>query len=160
MVKPYFRAAAAWYEAIGIGVTGGEVSRAVQGALEGLELTLNPGHYIHLDEWVHTPFYPGSDIALRSGMMIQCDMIPHAHPRYHTANIEDTIALADETLRDELAGKYPGLWKRIEVRRAFMTRQLGIELRPEVLPFSNMAAALQPFALNPSFAMKATAGRV
>lgn len=160
MVKPYFRAAAAWYEAVGIGFTGGEVCRAVQDALKGLELTLNPGHYIHLDEWVHTPFYPASDIALRSGMLIQCDMIPHAHPKYHTANIEDTIALADEALRNELARKYPGLWKRVEARREFMTEQLGIELNAEVLAFSNMAAAFQPFALSPSLAMRVSVGRV
>jgi Xaa-Pro aminopeptidase len=153
MVAPYFKAAVAWYEAIGIGVTGGEVKAAVDAAIGGVELTLNPGHYIHLDEWVHTPFYEGSEIPLRSGMLIQCDMIPQWHPHYHTANIEDTIALADEALRKEIHASYPGMWKRVLSRREFMQNALGISLSPEVLPFSNMAAALQPFVLNPSLAM-------
>jgi len=34
---------------------------------------------------------------------------------------------------------------------------LGIRLKPEVLPFSNMPALLQPFALNPNLAMVAAA---
>jgi len=153
MVKPYFRAAVAWYEAIGVGVTGGEVCSAVTAALGGLKLTLNPGHYVHLDEWVHTPFFPGSSIPLRSGMMLQSDMIPFWHPQYHTSNIEDTIALADAPLRQQIETAHPGTWRRISARRDFVQQVLGIRLRPEVLPFSNLQCVLQPFALSPGRAM-------
>ena len=152
-VAPYFRAAVAWYETIGIGATGGSVCSAVSDAIGDLKLTLNPGHYIHLDEWVHTPFFPGSPIELASGMLLQCDMIPHWHPEYHTSNIEDTIALADEPLRQELATRHPGVWQRISRRREFVQNQIGIRLKPEVLPFSNLACTLQPFALEPGKAM-------
>ena len=37
---------------------------------------LNPGHQIHLDEWVNSPISPGSTIELRSGMALQVDIIP------------------------------------------------------------------------------------
>jgi hypothetical protein len=36
-----------------------------------------------------------------------------------------------------------------------MTDALGIRLKPEVLPFSNIPAFLPPFLLNPRMAMKA-----
>ena len=39
--------------------------------------------------------------------------------------------------------------QRIEGRRAFMGDVLGIRLKPEVLPLSNLAAALPPFLLSP-----------
>ena len=38
-------------------------------------------------------------------------------------------------------------------RRDFMARQLGIELHPDVLPFSNIPAHLPPFLLRPGRAM-------
>ena len=82
-------------------------------------------------------------------MLVQCDMIPVCEPQYHTTNAEDTIALADEELRNQIAIKYPGVWARIRARRAFMADVLGIHLKPEVLPFSNTAAMLQPFGLSP-----------
>ena len=57
---------------------------------------LNPGHQIHLDEWVNSPVWPGSPIELRSGMALQVDIIPATGTSYFTTNIEDGIALADE----------------------------------------------------------------
>jgi len=155
MAAPYFRGAVAWYETVGIGVTGGDVCSAVSDAIGGLKLTLNPGHCIHLDEWVSTPFFPGSRIPLASGMLIQCDMIPYWHPRYHTSNIEDTIALAEDALRQELATRHPGVWQRVSRRREFIENAIGIRLKPEVLPFSNLACILQPFALDAGSAMVA-----
>ncbi|MFN8457986.1 MAG: hypothetical protein U0401_25600 [Anaerolineae bacterium] len=157
LVKPYFAAAVAWYEAVGIGVSGGELQAVVEEALAGQDfgLALNPGHLIHLDEWVDSPVYPGSEIRLRSGTFIQCDIIPVIDPKYHTTNVEDTIALADASLREQLAAAYPDMWQRIQARRAFMQEVLGIKLKPEVLPFSNTAAILQPFILNHNLAMVA-----
>lgn len=42
----------------------------------------------------------------------------------------------------------------IERRRAFMRNALGINLKPEVLPFSNVPAYLPPFWLSPQRAMR------
>jgi hypothetical protein len=60
---------------------------------------LNPGHFIHLDEWPGSPVYAGSDVALTSGMTLQLDIIPATGTVYHTTNIEDGIALAGEPTR-------------------------------------------------------------
>lgn len=155
LVKPYFAAAVDWYEHVGIGVSGNQLQSVVDDALAGHEIhtPLNPGHLIHLEEWVHSPVYPGSDVQLRSGMLIQCDIIPEVESKYHTTNVEDTIALANQSLREQLASAYPEMWRRIQARRAFMQEVIGIQIKPEVLPFSNMASALIPFALSPNMAM-------
>ena len=63
------------------------------------------------------------------------------------------IALADETLRASFAAAYPEAWARIGARRRFMADALGIDLHPDVLPLSNMAAALPPFLLRPELVM-------
>ncbi len=116
-------------------------------------MKLNPGHQIHLDEWVNSPIFEGSPVELRSGMALQVDVIPATGSEYFTTNIEDGIALADETLRDELSSKFPEAWRRIAARREFMENVLGIHLAPEVLPFSNIPAYLPPFLLSPKRVM-------
>ena len=45
------------------------------------------------------------------------------------------------------------MWGRVEKRRAFMEGTLGIALKPEVLPFSNIAGWLPPYWLSPELAM-------
>jgi hypothetical protein len=148
---PYFRAVAKWYSHIGIGVTGGELYDIIHDEIGDpfFGVHLNPGHYIHLDEWVSSPVFMGSDIRLKSGMAIQADVIPATGSAYHTSNIEDGIALADEALRFEMAEKYPETWARIQARRKFMEDEIGIRLKPEVLPFSNIPAYLPPYMLSP-----------
>lgn len=155
LVAPYFVSAVAWYEAIGIGVTGGEVYSSVMAHVGDpfFGIGLNPGHYIHLDEWVHSPMKKNSTIKLRSGMALQCDIIPATGTDYFMSNIEDGIALADHALRGALERSYPETWARISSRRDFMINVLGIKLKPEVLPLSNMAAWLPPFWLSPHMAM-------
>ena len=86
-------------------------------------------------------------------MTLQCDIIPATGTAYFTTNIEDGLALADESLRAEFAATYPQAWARIEARRTFMIDTLGIELHPDVLPFSNLAGHLPPFLLRPDQAM-------
>jgi hypothetical protein len=86
-------------------------------------------------------------------MAFQVDIIPATGTAYFTTNIEDGIALADEDLRGELATGYPAAWARIQARRAFMRDALGINLHPDVLPFSNIPAYLPPFLLRPDRAM-------
>ena len=155
LVAPYFGAIAEWYGALGVGVRGGQLYEVIERHLGDpfFGIFLNPGHQIHYDEWVNSPISKGSEVALRSGMAFQVDVIPATGTEYFTTNIEDGIALADEPLREAFADKYPEAWERIQKRRAFMSDRLGIALKPEVLPFSNIPAYLPPFLLNTSRAM-------
>ena len=148
---PYFRAIVKWYEHIGIGVAGGELYNIIHKEIGDpfFGVGLNPGHYIHLDEWVHSPIFKGSTIKLKSGMALQVDVIPATGSDYHTINIEDGIILADQLLRTELEQKFPEAWKRIQARRKFMRDVIGIELKQEVLPLSNIPAYLPPYMLSP-----------
>jgi Xaa-Pro aminopeptidase len=129
LVAPYFACAAEWYETIGIGVTGGGLSEVARRHLGDpfYGVHLNPGHLIHLDEWPSSPVYEGSGIVPQSGMALQLDIIPATGSVYHTTNIEDGVALADV---------------------------LGITLRLEVLPLSNLAGYLPPFWLAPQLVMR------
>ncbi|HVU43999.1 MAG TPA: hypothetical protein VHD86_23355, partial [Xanthobacteraceae bacterium] len=140
---------------IGIGVTGGEIDAIVRRRIGDpfFGLFLPPGHIIHLDEWPNTPVYPGSTERFASGQAIQMDIIPATGSAYFTSNMEDGIALLDAAGRLQLAERYPATWARIAARRAFMTDVLGIALKPEVMPFGNIPAFLQPFMLAPGRAM-------
>jgi hypothetical protein len=155
LVAPYFAAIAEWYGALRVGQTGGVLHDIIARRLGDpfFGILLNPGHQISLDEWVNSPVTAGSTTELRSGMYLQVDVIPATGTAYFTTNIEDGVALGDESLRRELASRHPPTWRRIQARRDFMTRQLGIELHPDVLPFSNLAAWLPPFLLDPGRAM-------
>jgi hypothetical protein len=149
LVGPYFEAVAEWYGALHVGQKGGALQEIVDRRLGDpfFGIFLNPGHQIHLEEWVNSPVGPGSDIELASGMAMQVDIIPATGTDYFTTNIEDGIALADEKLREEMSDRYPEAWGRITARREFMRDSLGIDLHPDVLPFSNIPAYLPPFLL-------------
>ena len=151
LVAPYFRAVVAWYETIGIGVPGRALYDAVHAIIGDpfFGVKLNPGHLIHIDEWMHSPVKRGSETKFRSGMAVQMDIIPATGAKYFSSNLEDGVALADEPLRAAFAQLYPEAWRRIEGRRKFMIETLGIALKPEVLPFSNIPAYLPPFILSP-----------
>ena len=155
LVGPYFAAVAEWYGALRIGQTGGELHAIIERHLGDpfFGIFLNPGHQIGLDEWVNSPIRPGSAIELRSGMAFQVDIIPATGTPYFTTNIEDGVALADTPLRASFAERYPDAWGRIQARRDFMANALGIDLHPDVLPFSNIPAYLAPFLLRPNRAM-------
>ncbi|MGZ6315123.1 MAG: aminopeptidase P family N-terminal domain-containing protein, partial [Candidatus Limnocylindrales bacterium] len=155
LVGPYFEAVAEWYSALRVGQTGGALHEIVDRRLGDpfFGIFLNPGHQLHLDEWVNSPISPGSTVELRSGMVFQVDIIPATGTEYFTTNIEDGVALADASLRASFAAAYPAAWDRIQARRRFMADALGIELHPDVLPFSNLPAFLPPFLLQPDLAM-------
>lgn len=159
LVAPYFEAVSEWYRALRIGQEGGELQRIISRHLGDpfFGVHLNPGHQLHLDEWVNSPVFPGSRIELRSGMALQCDIIPATGTPYFTTNVEDGVVLADEALRAELAATYPGAWERIQARRRFMADALGIELHADVLPLSNLAGYLPPFLLRPDLTMTVAA---
>jgi len=155
LAAPYFEAVAAWYEGLHVGATGGALYDVVMRRLGDpfFGIFLNPGHLIGLDEWINSPFAAGSAIELRSGMAFQADVIPATGTDYFTSNIEDGVALADQSLRTAFAAGYPAAWARIQARRRFMSGSLGIELHDDVLPLSNLAAHLPPFVLRPDRAM-------
>ncbi|MEZ5800750.1 MAG: hypothetical protein R3D29_10115 [Nitratireductor sp.] len=94
---------AAWLEMIAIGVRGGDLYEAVMTRIGDpfFGVTLNPGHLIHLDEWMHSPVSKGSKARLSSGMAMQVDIIPATGSPWFTANMEDGIALLDERGRAE-----------------------------------------------------------
>ncbi len=155
LAGPYFEAVAEWYGALHVGQVGGALQEIIDRRLGDpfFGIGLNPGHQLHLDEWVNSPVWRGSAVELRSGMAMQVDIIPATGTPYFTTNIEDGIALADAGLRASFASSYPGAWARIEVRRAFMRDSLGIDLHPDVLPLSNLAATLPPFLMRPDRAL-------
>jgi Xaa-Pro aminopeptidase len=155
LVAPYFEAIGEWYRALRVGVQGSVLHEVIRRRLGDpfFGFYLNPGHQLHLDEWVNSPIAPGSQIELRSGMALQVDVIPATGTDYFTTNIEDGIALADEPMRRAFAAQYPAAWQRIDRRRRFMSGVLGIELHPDALPFSNIPAWLPPFLLAPGSAM-------
>lgn len=148
VAKPYFAALATWYSTVRIGLKGGElyntITEVAPQSLYGWEL--NPGHLIASEEWMSSPMYPDSEIQLKSGMMLQADII-FGVPGYGGSSAEDGIVLADEKLRNKLKEQYPYVWQRMTVRRSFMQNVLGIPLHEEVLPMSDIGGYLRPFLL-------------
>lgn len=149
VAKPYYRAALVWYETMGLGLSAERLYHLIEEVLPRnvYGWTLNPGHYVSDEEWMASPFYEGSQTVIESGMMFQMDIIPSV-PGYGGVSAEDGIAVADERLRKELEDIYPEVWKRIEKRRAYMEKELGICLKPEILPLSDTEGYLRPFLLN------------
>ena len=147
----YFDVMSNWYEHVKVGARAGDVFAAVEAKRDPrlYQFAVNPGHFLHLDEWVHSPFVSGSQTMLRSGAALQMDIIPVSAGPFCYINGEDGIALADETLRSEIASRFPSMWSRIQSRRAFMDL-VGIRLDESVLPFSNTPGWLAPYGMAPS----------
>ncbi|MBP7050436.1 MAG: hypothetical protein KBE65_05435 [Phycisphaerae bacterium] len=148
---PYFEAMSEWFDLLRIGTSGGELARLIAEKLpfDKFGIFLNPGHLIHLDEWLSSPIYPGSDVPLHSGMAMQVDVIPSS-PIYSSTRMEDGVVIADETLRREIQQEFPDCFARCQRRRDFMANVLGIPLPEEILPLSNIPAIVPPFFLNPN----------
>ena len=108
---------------VGIGVACQDVYNKIDEVLPKnvYKWSLNPGHYTGQDEWVGSPMFPGTKAVLKSGMMLQMDIIPSV-AGYGGTSVEDGIAIADEELRKEIAENYPDTWKRIQDRRT-LTRE-------------------------------------
>ena len=136
--------------------TGGELAAIIERHLGDpfFGIFLNPGHQIHLDEWVNSPIFAGSTHRAPVG---------HGLPgRRHPGH-------RDRLLHDQHRGRHRPR-RRGPARRArrratprpgrgsrrgasFMREALGIDLHPDVLPFSNIPACLPPFLLRPDRAM-------
>jgi hypothetical protein len=153
--RNYFACVAAWYEHVRVGAAARDVVARVEEQRDDrlLRLAVNPGHLIHLDEWVHSPFTAGSPVVLGSGMALQMDIIPVSQGPFCALNSEDGTVLADASLRLEVARRYPALWTRVQARRRFMRAELGIALHESVLPLSNIPGWLPPYGLAPERAM-------
>ncbi len=148
---PYFAVMSEWFSLLRLGAPGGDLARLVAEKLpfDKFGIFLNPGHLIHLDEWLSSPIYPGSAIPLHSGMAMQVDVSP-ASPVYFSTRMEDGVVIADESLRRQLQEQFPDCFSRCQKRRAFMIDILGIEVPEEVLPLANIPAIVPPFFLNPN----------
>jgi len=146
----YFEAAVEWYSRLRIGANCGDIAAMIHERLpfEKFNIFLNPGHLIHLDEWVSSPFYIGSKINIHSGMYIQADIIPSSDI-YFSTRLEEGIIIADKNLRQGLKKNYPDCYRRCQERRDFMMNVLGFELPEEILPLSNIPGIVSPFFLDP-----------
>ena len=154
VAAPYFNCYAHWLSAIHVGMEGGELYRLVEETLPKSEFHwgLCPGHLTAEEEWLCSPIRKDSKELLRSGMLLQVDIIPSV-PGYGGVSAESTIALADETLRGEIRAQYPELWKRIEASRAYLQETLGIPLPEDVLPMCSTVAYLRPYLLKKEAAL-------
>ena len=152
---PYYKAAVTWYEMVGIGVSCAKIYETIEEVLpkERFHWSLNPGHYTGADEWTASPIYPGSEVKLESGMMLQMDIIPSV-PGYGGIGAEDGIAIADQDLRNQIQERYPAVWERIKERREYMKNCLGIVLKEEILPMSDLCGYLRPLILNKEYALR------
>ena len=116
---------------------------------------LNPGHLIHRDEWMNSPIYKNSKEKIFSGQAFQMDIIPATNSNYFSTNLEDGVVILNKKDREIFKDKYPEEMKRINKRREFIINQIGINLKPEVMPLSNIPCYLSPYILNFSKAIVA-----
>ena len=150
VIENYLAVVKAWYAAIRVGAQGGEVWGAAE-AVRNPDLysfCVNTGHYLHLDEWVSSPFENSSKAVLPSGAAIQADIIPVPIVPGINVNMEDGFILADETLHGILLNEYPDMYKRCIARKNFMTGTLGYELSDDILPLGNIPGAYFPCLLD------------
>jgi len=149
LAKPYFSAVTAWLENIHPGMTGGEMHALIESVLPRSEYhwSLCPGHLTAEEEWLCSPIYEGSTEELKSGMLLQIDIIP-SRSGYAGVGCENGIALADEALREKLQHDYPDMWQRMQKRRTFINDHLGIHLPECVLPLSSGVAYMRPYLLD------------
>lgn len=147
---PYFDAMAEWFSRLQIGAPGAALHDAIHARLpqDTFHVFLNAGHLIGFDEWVASPVWDGSDVPLRSGMVMQADVIP-SHPGYYSSRMEDAYVLADAALQSELRNSFPDMIQRCERRRDWMRESLGLEISADVLPLSNLCGWVAPYLLRP-----------
>ena len=148
---PYFEAMCEWLGMLQPGVPGAALHDLIHQRLpfERFGIFLNPGHLIHLDEWVSSPIYASSALPIRSGMVLQTDVIPTS-TAYFSTRMEDGVAVADARLQAAIGAQYPDTWARCQSRRRFVEATLGIQCPAEVLLLSNMACLVPPYLLRPT----------
>jgi hypothetical protein len=147
---PYVAAVSRWFAQMRPGVPGGTVWDQVQADLpfHRYAITLNPGHLIGADEWISSPIFEGSDLPLRSGMAMQCDIIP-SHPDWGSTRMEDGYVIADAALRTALTAAFPALMDRVQLRQRFMRGTLGLDVPDGLLPLADTCGIVAPYLLDP-----------
>jgi Xaa-Pro aminopeptidase len=157
VTRNYFDVMLAWYRAVRIGATGGDVFAAADAVRDDslFDFSLNPGHTLGFEEWLHSPFESGNASTLRSGLLLQGDIIPAPKGAHIGVNVEDGLALADEALQKQIADLYPEAWERIGQRREYVRNVIGLELDPSILLLSNTPLWHAPYALDRSRALTA-----
>lgn len=147
LVKPYFATVVRWYEMMRIGCKCGDIWQMIDRwiGFKKFNITLNPGHLSHTDEWTDSPFYKDSKVRIQSGMIFQCDYTVSFEAPYMSCHVEDGLAIADEKMRREIAQMAPRCWERIQSRRKMMREVLNIDISEEVLPLSDLAAVCFPY---------------
>lgn len=152
LAEPYFNAVVHWLETIHIGMSGNELYHEIEKVLpsEIFHWSLCPGHLIGDEEWLSSPIYKGSKELLRSGMLLQLDIIPQKKG-YGGANCETGILLADSQLKQQIEQQYPDLYHRMKERRHYIQDKLGIRLNEDVLPMNDTVGYYAPYFLSPDF---------
>lgn len=150
LIENYLAVTRAWYATLKVGASAGDVWKAADDTRDDSQYTfcVNPGHYIHLDEWPCSPFQKGAIMRIPSSAALQADIIPVARSGGIAVNMEDGVVLADASLRAELERKFPDMYSRCQARRKFMIDALGYELSEDVLPMGNFPGAYFPCLLN------------
>ena len=145
----YWDAVSTWYSSLRLGASGKHIYESVTKVINpGLfHLMLNPGHNLHIEEWSQSIFSPNDNSEIRSGMVLQSDLIPISAGPFCYSNAEDGVAVADTTLRREIEFKFPDMWTRINKRKDFLKNQIGIKLDESILPLSDTCALYAPYIL-------------
>lgn len=145
---PYFDAYVCWLEEIRIGMEGGTLFDKIEAVLPRKQYhwSLCPGHLVAEEEWLSSPIYENSAETLKSGMILQIDIIPSV-AGYGGCCAESTVLLADDDLKKEIRAQYPDMWDRMQNRRTYIIKELGIELSEDILPMCGLAAYLRPYLL-------------
>lgn len=104
---------------------------------------------IDTNEWVSSPIFNGSDMPLRSGHVMQVDIIPSSPPCFST-RMEDTIVIADSDLRLQIETGHPGVYAQIMARTRFMRDVIEFDVPDTMLPLSDMTGIAPPFFLSPN----------
>lgn len=152
---PYYEAVKVWLESIHAEMKAVDLYNKIEEVFpkEIYGWSLNPGHLCGDEEWLASPIYPESKETLRSGMLLQIDIIPSV-TGYAGISCESGIFLADEKLRNDIKHEYPNVWQRIQKRRDYLINELGIHLGEDVLPTSSATAYCRPFFLAKEKALK------
>jgi hypothetical protein len=153
---PYWETIVAWWETVRVGVIGGDISRQITQMCQerGFNHILGVGHMMDWEDWPNTPFASGSTNVVQSGMIVACDIFSNKNRPQWMAHCEDTVAIADQRLRDQLAELYPDVWQRVTARQAFMREKLNIQVHDDLLPLTVSPAHLTPFWLSPDMALR------
>jgi hypothetical protein len=150
--KKHWQAVAAWLAAVKVGVSGGELYNQVMNLIGGPEfnVTLNPGHYIAMDEWSNSGVYKDSPLPVISASALQTDIIAASSDPVMTAICEDTVIVAGRAFQNRVKDGYPEVYARIEARRKMIRGVLNIPISDDVMPVSPLAGVMFPYMLDTS----------